>query len=147
MCRGSALICFGKESFVGFSLLQAQMKLNSGWMKRVSFIWPLKPLKRMTTLNLSGQRTMRDLQILSESRLKRRAIGECPLHTEEMHHGLVSKEHMKHQEKGEGKCFPLLSLIPSPGVHERGCSLQSGEQLPPHPNIFTLLLSVIYKSQ
>lgn len=60
------------------------MKLNLGWMKRVSFIWPLKLLKRMTPLNLSGQRTMRDLQILTESRLKRKAIGEYLMHTEKM---------------------------------------------------------------
>lgn len=79
---------------MGFLLMQAQMKLNSGWMKRVSFIWPLKLLKRMTPLNLSGQRTMRDLQMLTESRLKRRAIGEYLMYTEKMNYGLVSKEHI-----------------------------------------------------
>lgn len=84
MCRSSALICFGKKCFVCFLVIQAQMKLSLGWTKRVSFIWLLKLLKRMTPLNLSGPRTMRDLQMLTESGLKRKAIGEYPMHTEKM---------------------------------------------------------------
>lgn len=61
---------------MGFLLIQAQMKLNLGSMKRVSFIWLLKLLKRMTPLNLSGQRTMKDHQMLTGFRWKRKAISE-----------------------------------------------------------------------
>lgn len=80
-------------------------------MKRVSFIWLLKLLKRMTALNLSGQRTMKDRQMLTEFRLKRKAISEYIMHTEKINCGLSNKEHIKHQEKYEAKCFPLLPSL------------------------------------
>lgn len=92
-------------------LIQAQKKLNLGSMKKVSFIWLLKLLKRMTLLNLSGQRTMKDHQMLTEFRLKRKAISEYIMHIEKIDCGVSNKEHIKHQEKHEAKCFPLLSIF------------------------------------
>lgn len=80
---------------------------------------------------------MRDLQILTECRLKRKATGEHLMHPENKDHGLLSKEHIKQQGKGEARSLPVLSLTP------RSCSVQSHHI----PNIFTLLLSVIYKFQ
>lgn len=91
-------------------VIQAQMKSNLGLMKRVSFIWLLKLLKRMTLLNLSGQRTMKDHQMLTEFGLKRRAISEYIMHTQKMNCGLWNKECLKYREKCEGKGFPLLPI-------------------------------------
>lgn len=72
------------------------MKLNLGLTKRVSFIWLLKLLKRMIPLNLSGQRTTKDHQMLTEFRLKRKAISEYIMHIESIICGLSNKEHIKH---------------------------------------------------
>lgn len=83
--------------------------------------------------------------MLTESGLKRKAIGEYPMHAEKNDHRLASKEHIKHQEKREAKCFPLLSLIPSPGVHEMGCPVPSGEHLPSYSQYLYLAPRVIYK--
>lgn len=69
------------------------MKLNLGSMKRVSFIWLSKLLKRMIPLNLSGQRTTKDHQTLIEFRLKRKAISEYIMYTEKINSGLSNKEH------------------------------------------------------